>query len=82
MCVCVCACVSQACSGYQECVSSQQEWKQIHHLCYWELMWTHSYQQDWPQAYRYAELLCRESRWSKVRAERAGLGGPRPPFWG
>ncbi|XP_051921348.1 tetratricopeptide repeat protein 39B [Hippocampus zosterae] len=56
----------EACSGYQECVSSQQEWKQIHHLCYWELMWTHSYQQDWPQAYRYAELLCRESRWSKA----------------
>nr|XP_061810643.1 tetratricopeptide repeat protein 39B-like [Nerophis lumbriciformis] len=56
----------KACSGYQDCVSSQQEWKQIHHLCYWELMWTHSYQQDWPQAYRYADLLCRESRWSKA----------------
>ncbi|XP_037116633.1 tetratricopeptide repeat protein 39B isoform X3 [Syngnathus acus] len=56
----------KACLGYQECVSSQQEWKQIHHLCYWELMWTHTYQQDWPQAYRYAQLLCRESRWSKA----------------
>ncbi|XP_077598613.1 tetratricopeptide repeat protein 39B [Stigmatopora nigra] len=56
----------KACSGYQECVSSQMEWKQIHHLCYWELMWTHTYRQDWPQAYRYADLLCRESRWSKA----------------
>lgn len=36
-------------------------------MCYWELMWTHSYQQDWLQAYRYAHLLCQESRWSKVR---------------
>uniref|UniRef100_A0A3B4FDQ8 Tetratricopeptide repeat protein 39B n=1 Tax=Pundamilia nyererei TaxID=303518 RepID=A0A3B4FDQ8_9CICH len=45
---------------------SQQEWKQIHHLCYWELMWTHSYQQEWEQAYQYADLLCKESRWSKA----------------
>lgn len=52
---------------YEECIGSQQEWKQIHHMCYWELMWTHSYQQEWQQAYRYADLLCKESRWSKVR---------------
>ncbi|XP_061921485.1 tetratricopeptide repeat protein 39B isoform X1 [Entelurus aequoreus] len=58
--------LEKACVGYKECVSSQQEWKQIHHLCYWELMWTHSYQQDWLQAYRYADMLCRESRWSKA----------------
>ncbi|XP_033978029.1 tetratricopeptide repeat protein 39B [Trematomus bernacchii] len=51
---------------YEECISSQQEWKQIHHLCYWELMWTHSYQQEWQQAYLYADLLCKESRWSKA----------------
>lgn len=35
-------------------------------MCYWELMWTYSYQQDWVQAFRYADLLCKESRWSKV----------------
>lgn len=51
---------------FEECISSQQEWKQIHHLCYWELMWTHSFQQEWQQAYRYADLLCKESRWSKA----------------
>ncbi|KAF7647599.1 hypothetical protein LDENG_00169830 [Lucifuga dentata] len=53
-------------SRYEECISSQQEWKQINHLCFWELMWTHTYQQDWLQAYRYAHLLCKESRWSKA----------------
>ncbi|KAI4788581.1 hypothetical protein KUCAC02_035766 [Chaenocephalus aceratus] len=31
-----------------------------------ELMWTHSYQQEWQQAYLYADLLCQESRWSKA----------------
>nr|XP_020477825.1 tetratricopeptide repeat protein 39B-like isoform X2 [Monopterus albus] len=51
---------------YEECISCQQEWKQVHHVCYWELMWTHSYQQEWQQAYRYADLLCKESRWSKA----------------
>lgn len=57
----------QAQARYEECISSQQEWKQVHHLCYWELMWTHSYQQEWQQAYHYADLLCKESRWSKVK---------------
>ncbi|XP_061486229.1 tetratricopeptide repeat protein 39B isoform X1 [Rhineura floridana] len=51
---------------YQECIAAQQEWKQIHHLCYWELMWCYSFQQNWLQAYRYADLLCKESRWSKA----------------
>uniref|UniRef100_A0A8C2ZW90 Tetratricopeptide repeat protein 39B n=1 Tax=Cyclopterus lumpus TaxID=8103 RepID=A0A8C2ZW90_CYCLU len=59
-------CLFQARAKYEECISSQQEWKQIHHLCYWELMWTHSYQQEWQQAYEYADLLCKESRWSKA----------------
>uniref|UniRef100_A0A8C9VAP3 Tetratricopeptide repeat protein 39B n=1 Tax=Scleropages formosus TaxID=113540 RepID=A0A8C9VAP3_SCLFO len=51
---------------FQECIAAQYEWKQIHHLCYWELMWVHSFQQEWLEAYRYADLLCRESRWSKA----------------
>lgn len=51
---------------FEECIRSQSEWKQIHHLCYWELMWAHSFQQEWTQAYHYANLLCAESRWSKA----------------
>uniref|UniRef100_A0A8C5WNB7 Tetratricopeptide repeat protein 39B n=1 Tax=Laticauda laticaudata TaxID=8630 RepID=A0A8C5WNB7_LATLA len=51
---------------FQDCIAAQQEWKQIHHLCYWELMWCYSFQQNWLQAYRYADLLCKESRWSKA----------------
>ncbi|XP_062985313.1 tetratricopeptide repeat protein 39B isoform X2 [Elgaria multicarinata webbii] len=51
---------------FQECIAAQQEWRQIHHLCYWEMMWCYSFQQDWLQAYRYADLLCKESRWSKA----------------
>ncbi|KAJ7406270.1 tetratricopeptide repeat domain 39B [Willisornis vidua] len=51
---------------FQDCIAAQQEWKQIHHLCYWELMWCYTFQQDWLQAYRYADLLSKESRWSKA----------------
>ncbi|XP_063042670.1 tetratricopeptide repeat protein 39B-like [Engraulis encrasicolus] len=51
---------------FQECISAQQQWRQIHHLCYWELMWCHSYQQQWTQALKYADLLYKESRWSKA----------------
>lgn len=65
----------QAQQTYQQCISSQQQWRQIHHACYWELMWTHSYQQDWAQAYQYAQLLCQESRWSKV-SWRCPAAGP------
>lgn len=54
---------------FQDCIAAQQEWKQIHHLCYWELMWCYTFQQDWLQAYRYADLLSKESRWSKVNGQ-------------
>lgn len=50
----------------EECIFLQNEWKQSHHLCYWELMWCHIFLQDWKQAYYYADLLSRNSRWSKA----------------
>ncbi|XP_058406652.1 tetratricopeptide repeat protein 39B-like [Diceros bicornis minor] len=50
----------------EESIFIQNEWKQIHHLCYWELMWCHIFLQDWKQAYRYADLLFQNSRWSKT----------------
>ncbi|KAM8842549.1 tetratricopeptide repeat protein 39B-like [Synchiropus picturatus] len=48
------------------CIAAQQEWRQIHHLCYWELMWAYSFEQNWKEAYRYANLLCKESKWSQA----------------
>lgn len=56
----------KAIARFEECIQSQSEWRQIHHLCYWELMWTHSFRQEWTEAYHYANLLCQESRWSKA----------------
>ncbi|XP_034086117.1 tetratricopeptide repeat protein 39B [Gymnodraco acuticeps] len=51
---------------YLACIGAQQEWRQIHHLCYWELMWAYTFEQKWREAYRYADLLCKESKWSQA----------------
>ncbi|XP_016074493.1 PREDICTED: tetratricopeptide repeat protein 39B-like [Miniopterus natalensis] len=49
----------------QGCIIIQHEWKQLNHLCYWELMWCHIFVQDWKKAYHYAALLFQDSKWSK-----------------
>lgn len=56
----------QAQEKFLACIAAQQEWRQIHHLCYWELMWAYSFELNWTEAYRYADLLCKESKWSQV----------------
>uniref|UniRef100_A0A8D1YEB4 Tetratricopeptide repeat protein 39B n=1 Tax=Sus scrofa TaxID=9823 RepID=A0A8D1YEB4_PIG len=50
----------------EECIFIQNEWKQVHHLCYWELMWCHIFLLEWRQAYHFADLLFQNSRWSKA----------------
>ncbi|XP_043484880.1 tetratricopeptide repeat protein 39B-like [Leptopilina heterotoma] len=45
---------------------SQELWPQFHHLCFWELMWAHSLQQQWDQSLKYATLLVKESNWSRT----------------
>ncbi|XP_070563141.1 tetratricopeptide repeat protein 39B-like isoform X3 [Ptychodera flava] len=50
----------------EESINSQEEWKQFHHICYWELMWCYAFRMDWLMACRYAEILYKDSRWSKA----------------
>ncbi|KFO23308.1 tetratricopeptide repeat protein 39B [Fukomys damarensis] len=50
----------------QDCISIQSEWKQVHHLCCWELMWCHIFMQNWRQALHCAHLLYLHSTWSKA----------------
>ncbi|XP_040819431.1 tetratricopeptide repeat protein 39B isoform X1 [Ochotona curzoniae] len=58
--------VEEAEEIFRKCISVQEEWKQFHHLCYWELMWINVFLQNWMQAYYYSDLLCKESKWSKA----------------
>ncbi|XP_040263349.1 tetratricopeptide repeat protein 39A [Bufo bufo] len=58
--------VDAAIARFEECCEAQQNWKQFHHMCYWQLMWCFSYKQQWKMAYFYADLLSKESSWSKA----------------
>lgn len=60
-------CSLQAQENFLACIAAQEEWRQIHHLCYWELMWAYSFELRWKEAYRYADLLCKENKWSQVQ---------------
>ncbi|XP_067369020.1 tetratricopeptide repeat protein 39A isoform X1 [Channa argus] len=51
---------------FEECCEAQQQWKQFHHMCYWELMWCFTYKRHWKMAYFYADLLSKENSWSKA----------------
>lgn len=57
----------QAVVLFEDGCKAQQQWKQFHHMCYWELMWCFTYKCVWRMAYFYADLLSNESRWSKAR---------------
>uniref|UniRef100_A0A671VCL9 Tetratricopeptide repeat domain 39A n=1 Tax=Sparus aurata TaxID=8175 RepID=A0A671VCL9_SPAAU len=59
--------VLQAIARFEECCEAQQQWKQFHHMCYWELMWCFTYKRHWKMAYFYADLLSKENSWSKKR---------------
>uniref|UniRef100_A0A8C5FFN1 Tetratricopeptide repeat domain 39A n=1 Tax=Gadus morhua TaxID=8049 RepID=A0A8C5FFN1_GADMO len=56
----------QAIERFEECCEAQQQWKQFHHMCYWELMWCFTYKRHWKMAYFYADLLSKENSWSKA----------------
>ncbi|XP_068206006.1 tetratricopeptide repeat protein 39B-like isoform X3 [Palaemon carinicauda] len=51
---------------YKISLHSQDEWRQFHHLCYWELMWCCIMSAQWKEAQGYADKLLQESKWSKA----------------
>lgn len=51
---------------YNDSINVQSEWKQFHHICYWEMIWCYSYKGDWARAYHFAAVLLTESRWSRT----------------
>lgn len=50
---------------YNKSINSQNYYKQFHHVCYWELLFAHSYKMKWARAANYAKRLLDENKWSK-----------------
>nr|XP_045606652.1 tetratricopeptide repeat protein 39B-like isoform X2 [Procambarus clarkii] len=55
-----------AIAKYKISLNSQDEWRQFHHLCYWELMWCCIMSARFKDAQDYADKLLQESKWSKA----------------
>lgn len=58
--------IDDAINSFEECENCQDELIQFKHICYWELMWCHSFKGQWTISMKYAEILSEQSKWSKV----------------
>ncbi|CAF3305579.1 unnamed protein product [Rotaria socialis] len=51
---------------YQYAMECQTDWKDLHHLAYWEILWCRVLQRDWKQASVMAQKLLDGNNWSKA----------------
>ncbi|CAH0578141.1 unnamed protein product [Chrysodeixis includens] len=51
---------------YNRAITSQSQWRQFHHVCYWEIMWVNSLKMEWRESATYASKLIEESSWSRT----------------
>ncbi|KAI8968235.1 hypothetical protein BDF20DRAFT_895081 [Mycotypha africana] len=58
--------LTEAISQYQKAIDMQKDWKQLQHMCYWELGLIRLLQQDWQKALDCYTILQKESNWSKA----------------
>ncbi|CAG2182662.1 unnamed protein product, partial [Oppiella nova] len=56
--------VEEAVINFKKCIEIQDEWKQFHNICYWELLWCHSVRCDWHNSAKYADILRKQCKWS------------------
>lgn len=58
--------LSEAKSQYQLAIDTQKDWKQLQHMCFWELGLINLLQQNWQAASDCYTTLYAESNWSKA----------------
>ncbi|KAG2180137.1 hypothetical protein INT43_003925 [Umbelopsis isabellina] len=58
--------IDQAIEQYHKAIDIQKEWKQLHHICYWELGMCYMMQCKWKSANECFTILYKESNWSKA----------------
>ncbi|CAF1483835.1 unnamed protein product [Adineta steineri] len=58
--------LNEAIQTYEYAIRCQSDWKNLHHIAYWEILWCHVLQLEWKQAATMAEILLKENNWSKA----------------
>ncbi|ORZ21113.1 hypothetical protein BCR42DRAFT_459188 [Absidia repens] len=58
--------LDQAKQQYQMAIDTQKDWKQLQHMCYWDLGVIAFIQKEWQLAYNIYSLLKSESNWSQA----------------
>nr|XP_027200853.1 tetratricopeptide repeat protein 39B-like [Dermatophagoides pteronyssinus] len=56
--------IEKAIEALTRCISVQNEWKQFHNICHWELLWCYAVQCDWINASKCADILRQQCKWS------------------
>jgi hypothetical protein len=56
----------EAKNQYEKAINTQKDWKQLQHMCYWELGLINLLQQNWQQSLNCYTTLQKESNWSKA----------------
>ncbi|CAG8745827.1 8292_t:CDS:1, partial [Ambispora leptoticha] len=57
--------IAEAIVQYKSAINIQKQWKQLHHICYWEMALNYQCLMDFENAYECFKTLCKESMWSK-----------------
>ncbi|CAG8490922.1 6881_t:CDS:2, partial [Ambispora gerdemannii] len=57
--------IDKAIVQYKKAIEIQRQWKQLHHMCYWEMALNYQCLMNFERAYECFETLCEESMWSK-----------------
>lgn len=56
--------LDEAIQAFKSSIKAQDDWKQFHSICHWEIMWCYTIQLDWAKSAKYSNLLRLNSRWS------------------
>lgn len=51
---------------YQLAIDTQKDWKQLQHMCFWELGLIYIMEQNWQKAYDIYTVIQRDCNWSKA----------------
>ncbi|KAI8379130.1 uncharacterized protein BYT42DRAFT_567656 [Radiomyces spectabilis] len=58
--------LEKAKAQYDQAIQTQKDWKQLQHMCYWELGVISFVEKNWQKSYDIYHKLCDESNWSKA----------------